>query len=256
MMKKAKPKPSKASVASFLDSLDDEPASTAPVSRPAPRKKSSKQEWLDEQKAYIEAAPVDPKAFEALKPTPKPEHVTAKGTVIIPFVPLPQRSPPKTAPGTFKRGDVCFYRETRYFIEYAPSDWSQGHYARISSAIVHPDIDRLPSKDRETFCVHVDLLRQAPQPKSLFGKLPTVASAARAERSAAGLRDVGDKTANLLRGAKGSEDLYRIGAKILGCSAAELEGKYGHLNPGQIRMNIGNRIRAKLKKEYKHVVAA
>jgi hypothetical protein len=59
--------------------------------------------------------------------------------------------------------------------------------------------------------------------------------------------DNGDSVALLLRGAD-LETVYQIGARELGVSVAELKTKYAHLNPGQQRMNVGNRVRGAIKK--------
>lgn len=59
--------------------------------------------------------------------------------------------------------------------------------------------------------------------------------------------DNGDTIALLLRGAD-LETVYSIGAKELGVSVEALKTKYQHLNPGQQRMNIGNRIRGAIRK--------
>lgn len=54
--------------------------------------------------------------------------------------------------------------------------------------------------------------------------------------------DTGDKTADRLRG-KTLEEAYAIAAKILAESTKGLVERYGHLNPGQQRMCLGNRMR-------------
>ena len=54
--------------------------------------------------------------------------------------------------------------------------------------------------------------------------------------------DNGDAIAQSLRGAT-LEDAYAIAAETLKIEVADLKKKYGHLNPGQQRMNLGNRIR-------------
>ena len=59
--------------------------------------------------------------------------------------------------------------------------------------------------------------------------------------------DNGDTVALLLRGAD-LETVYQIGARELGVTVTELKTKYAHLNPGQQRMNVGNRVRAATKK--------
>lgn len=54
--------------------------------------------------------------------------------------------------------------------------------------------------------------------------------------------DIADKVANKLRG-KTVDEQYEVAAPCLGTTVAALRAKYGHLNPGQIRMNLGNRMR-------------
>lgn len=54
--------------------------------------------------------------------------------------------------------------------------------------------------------------------------------------------DIGDKVADHLRG-KTLEEIYVIAAKALGESVKDLASRYGHLNPGQQRMCLGNRMR-------------
>jgi hypothetical protein len=58
--------------------------------------------------------------------------------------------------------------------------------------------------------------------------------------------DVGDRVAAQLRG-KPLDDAYAIAAKALRCTQKELHERYGHLNAGQQRMNLGNRMRQALK---------
>lgn len=59
--------------------------------------------------------------------------------------------------------------------------------------------------------------------------------------------DNGDNVATLLRGSD-LETVYAIGARELGVTVTELKAKYAHLNPGQQRMNVGNRIRGAINK--------
>jgi hypothetical protein len=54
--------------------------------------------------------------------------------------------------------------------------------------------------------------------------------------------DIADSVANRLRG-KDLPEVYAIAAKALHCTQKELTERYGHLNPGQQRMNLGNRMR-------------
>ena len=54
--------------------------------------------------------------------------------------------------------------------------------------------------------------------------------------------DNGDKTAAALRGMD-IEDVYKHASKITETPVTELKKKYGHLNLGMQRMNLGNRVR-------------
>jgi len=58
----------------------------------------------------------------------------------------------------------------------------------------------------------------------------------------------GDDLATLLAGCS-PEDVCATAEKLADLKAGELVKKYGHLNPGQVRMCAGNRIRAMVKKE-------
>ena len=58
----------------------------------------------------------------------------------------------------------------------------------------------------------------------------------------------GDDVATLLAGSS-PEVVCSTAEKLSGLKAGELAKKYGHLNPGQVRMCAGNRIRAMVKKE-------
>lgn len=55
--------------------------------------------------------------------------------------------------------------------------------------------------------------------------------------------DNGDGVASTLR-ALALETVYKVTAKEIGESIEALKAKYGHLNPGMQRMNLGNRLRA------------
>jgi hypothetical protein len=54
--------------------------------------------------------------------------------------------------------------------------------------------------------------------------------------------DINDKVAQQLRGTDVKE-MYQIAAKALGEPVRTLRAKYGHLNIGMQRMNLGNRMR-------------
>lgn len=57
----------------------------------------------------------------------------------------------------------------------------------------------------------------------------------------------GDDVASLMAG-RSPEDVIAIAERFLGLDAGELTLRYGHLNPGQRRMNAGNRIRGAIKR--------
>lgn len=161
----------------------------------------------------------------------------------------PKHWPKKHVAGALKRGDTVWYRGERFWIESVPADWKVTCYARISSIAVHPDPLRALPTNRTTLCVHADLLSLAPAAKSIYHKPPSEADVARSERARAGQRDIGDEVATLLREAGDLDAVYAAGAKFLGCDVASLKSKYGHLNPGQQRMNVGNKMRHHAKKQ-------
>lgn len=174
----------------------------------------------------------------------------------------PKHHPRKHAPGSLTRGLSVWYKGERYWVEFAPALWENGCYVRISDKRVDPnphifsgsDVCYVDAKgvghgNVTSFCVHADLLALAPVTRSAYGPQPTLAGVARAERAKAGIRDVGDPVAVKLRECKTLDDVYITGAEYLGVSELELRAKYGKLNPGQQRMNIGNRMRNKWKKE-------
>lgn len=180
--------------------------------------------------------------------------VVKKGFINTPFVPLPldpAKAPRKWAAldghphgrPSLKRGMIVFYHQLRYWVERVPASWKDSHAVWISDSKVHPDATRLSGDKRESFCVHADLLDEAPQVTRIGAALPTVASAARQERAKAGVRDVGDEVAVALRAAKDLDGVYKVAAAYLGKTVKELKAKYGHLNPGQQRMNCGNAMR-------------
>jgi hypothetical protein len=55
--------------------------------------------------------------------------------------------------------------------------------------------------------------------------------------------DNGDQLAKTLRGAD-LDDVYKQASAVLGETQTALRAKYGHLNAGMQRMNLGNRMRA------------
>lgn len=153
-------------------------------------------------------------------------------------------------------GDLVFYRGQRMWVEPpVPKSFEDSVWIRIGDTRVPKDVRPGGivglSNKRWSFYVHVDELRKVdPSFNTRAARLPTVASVARTERAKAGVRDVGDEVASTLRNCKDLEAVYTAGAEYLGVPLPELKAKYGHLNPGQQRMNIGNRMRAKWRKEH------
>lgn len=58
--------------------------------------------------------------------------------------------------------------------------------------------------------------------------------------------DKGDSVAQSLRGLS-IEEVYKQAAKITHIGVADLTSRFGHLNPGMQRMNLGNMIRKAMK---------
>ena len=154
----------------------------------------------------------------------------------------------KWADGDLMVGTTVWYRGSRYWIEYIPPSFEESSFVRLSSSFVDPTPGRLPNKHRESFHVHADLVVLAPFKKNRYENQPSLADVARAERAKEGITDVGDEIAILLRTAKTLEDTYRIAGKFLNTRPDELSARYGHLNNGQQRMNLGNRMRSHMKK--------
>jgi hypothetical protein len=60
--------------------------------------------------------------------------------------------------------------------------------------------------------------------------------------------DKGDSVAQSLRGLS-IEDVYKQAAKITHIGVLDLQARFGHLNPGMQRMNLGNMIRKAMRDE-------
>lgn len=60
--------------------------------------------------------------------------------------------------------------------------------------------------------------------------------------------DNGDPIAVMLRGVETLEEMYETVAAKIGVAEDELKAKYGHLNTGMQRMNLGNRLRTFIRK--------
>lgn len=144
--------------------------------------------------------------------------------------------------GDLKVGDPVFYRGHRYWLERVPPDWSVTIYVCISDMKIDPTPGRYAPKQRMSFHVPADLV--VPAPKGKPGRrAPTVADVQRIERQNEGKTDIGDTVAEMLRG-KTLGGMYTLASRFLRVPEDELRAKYGHLNNGQQRMNLGNRMRA------------
>lgn len=182
-------------------------------------------------------------------------HVTRSGFVLEPYygTGYDERLVPKNWPSPPKVGDMVFYRDQRFWVEDAPSNWLGTTFVRIGDHRVHvvEGVPRAMHEKRISFCVYADLLKPIPADFNTRAKrLPTVASVAARQRSRSGIRDVGDEVATMLRDCATLDQVYKAASKYLDIDEAELRGKYGHLNPGQQRMNLGNKMRFKWRKEH------
>lgn len=166
-----------------------------------------------------------------------------------PFVPNPREIkdwPKNHAPGSLKEGDSVWYRGERFWICAAPTDWAFTSYVRIVDQVWRPGGNI--SNTATLINVHADLLELAPVKGPAYLPQPTKHAIETKERmKATGVTDVGDDIAVMLRG-KDLEQTYAIAAKYLGATVPELKAKYSGLNPGQQRMNLGNRMRGLAKK--------
>lgn len=167
-----------------------------------------------------------------------------------PHVAMPQKLFPKAHPsGALPFMSVVYYRGERFFIEQSPPSWEGSGFVRITDCPLRKERETWP-EERQSFSVFADLLQLVappPSPKAVMSnrRMPTPASV---ERAASGRSDAGDRAADLLRG-KTQDEVYKVTAAELGVPEADLRARYGHLNPGQQRMNCGNRLRAKFKQE-------
>ena len=182
------------------------------------------------------------------------------GTV-EPFVPTPipeGRYPKRFFPGELKRGDSVWYRGERYYVDYFPQrGWDVGGtFARITSICPRENQDQatfehlIMQSGAMAFCVPVDALQKAPVVAKPYAKQPTkLAVDRRAEMKKAGVTDIGDEVAVLLRECDTLVSVYECASLYVGMSVKDLKAKYGHLNHGQQRMNLGNKMRNLLKKK-------
>ena len=173
----------------------------------------------------------------------------AKGVRPAPFVPNVREIkdwPKNHAPGALKEGDSVWYRDQRFWICWAPSDWLHTSYIRLVDHAWRPGSNI--HKDAVFVNVHADLVTLAPVKGPAFAPQPTKHAVETRERmKAEGVTDIGDDVATMLRG-KSLDEAYAIAAKYLHVTEPELRAKYSKLNHGQQRMNLGNRMRGYAKK--------
>lgn len=164
----------------------------------------------------------------------------------------PAKAPKKhvlgTEEGQLHVGSIVFYRGERHYVSICPPSWDTSHHIRICNKPMLRDANYnrlIEDKHAVCFAVHADCVDIAPPTKQ---KRPTVKSLAREQRAKAGVRDVGDEIANILRPLT-LEQMFETAATYLGEDLDELIAKYAHLDNGRKRMTLGNRMRAKFKKE-------
>lgn len=102
------------------------------------------------------------------------------------------------------------------------------------------------------FCLPVDTLEKAPVNPKPYSKQPTKSAVERrVEMKKAGVTDIGDEVAVMLRECETLDQVYECASLYVGLSVQHLKSRYGHLNPGQQRMNLGNKMRHTLKGKQK-----
>ena len=103
----------------------------------------------------------------------------------------------------------------------------------------HSKVKRTP-KTKKTETAKPTMTEQLKEARKRY----TVSKSAKGTTSAHN----GDDLATLLAGCS-PEDVCATAEMLGELKSGELSKKYGHLNPGQVRMCSGNRIRAMVKKE-------
>lgn len=164
----------------------------------------------------------------------------------------PARAPQKHEIGDGENqlhvGTLVFYHGERYWISVCPESWEESHCIRITGKKLMRNTDTHGLREDKTaacFYCHADCVDIAPPTKQ---RNPTAKSIQRAARAAAGSRDVGDEVAEILRPLT-LEQMFETAAGYLGETAQDLMDKYAHLDNGRKRMTLGNRMRAKYRKE-------
>lgn len=176
-------------------------------------------------------------------------HVTTPREALAHLIPKNWPTPPQI-------GDLVFYHGDRMWVEWAPPNWEGTLHIRIRDSRVPRGSDGRPQFDRLTDkcvsqCVHPDLCTAVPADYNQRAtRLPTVAGVARKERAKQGIKDTGDDVALMLRSCDTLDKVYKAASAYLAVAVDELKAKYSHLNNGQQRMNLGNRMRSKWRKEH------
>ena len=141
-------------------------------------------------------------------------------------------------------GSLVFYHGERFWVSICPEHWGVTHHVRICSKRTRTELPE--PRDAECFYVHADVLDISPDQNQIRPK--TLKAIATGERVRAGKRDVGDEVAEILRPLT-LDQMFTTAAAYLGENEEALKAKYAHLDNGRKRMTLGNRMRAKHKKE-------
>lgn len=140
-------------------------------------------------------------------------------------------------------GQSVFYRDQRYWVETPGKN-----FVRIADCHIRPEAPAPTT--RSSFYVPIGLIEEAPVTRNKYGRQPTKKAVERRERQKVdGTRDNGDEIAILLRACKSLDDVFKLAAKHLGETEAQLRTKYDHLDNGRRRMVLGNRLRGHFKKK-------
>ena len=128
-------------------------------------------------------------------------------------------------------------KDRKAALEHLHGVWPEAKLGRVSNddLIWLMEISVLLQEDNKPRTMSATLLQYRAKYQ------PTVAYSGRASLNN------GDAVAEFLAG-KTPDEVLKAAEKILGLDDGELQERYANLNPGQQRMNGGNRIRAALKR--------
>lgn len=204
------------------------PAAVVPSARtPAPRSKPSQ------------------KAVQSGEPVVKGEK--AVSSAHVPFAIPKSYHPKKHQPSDLPVGQSVWYRGERFWVISGSPDWSHTCHIRIADSRVRPE-SGIP-QGTISFCVHADAVDIATTTKNPYSRQPSLSEEQRRERvKVTGINDNGDPVAEALRKCGTLDAAYAAASGFLKVDEQELRAKYAKLNPGQQRMNLGNRMRNYLKK--------